>query len=123
MDCDWMIACDSAYFDAEKKACLIGLFDGIGAKSVPATHPRMFVMLRMSGNPNEQAEVTVELVDPPGNTIATAKGTPILSPTGGAHIHVRFDQFPIRHFGVYSIKASIRGTLKRTTTLVVTQVP
>jgi len=120
---DWIILCDSAYTDAEGKPCLIGVFDALKSASVPATHPRMFVAFRLTGDPNERAEITLELVEPGGTVIATVQGNAVLSPTGTAHTFIRFDQFPIRHFGIYEVRASIGGRVSKRITFVTDRIP
>jgi hypothetical protein len=130
MNCDWITLCDSAYKDADNKTCIIGVFDLMlrksltqGQKPGPTIHPRMFAVVRLVGNPNEVAELTIEIAEPAGNVIASGKGNATLGHVGTGEFFVRFDQLPIPHVGIYSIRASIGGSLKRTASLVVEDLP
>lgn len=122
MECDWIVLCDHAYYDAAKKPCLIGIIDQIGSKTKPITHARMFAALRLSGNPNERETIELEIADESGNVIARVKGEAALSHIGVAHSFVQLAQITFRNWGIHSIKVSVSGKIK-TSTFIVDRLP
>lgn len=118
IDCDWVIVCDNAFSDQAGKPNLIGIFDIIRVPSVPARYAHIVVAVRLSGNPNERARITVEIVSPSGPT-ASADGEAFLSHTGTAHAYIGFPGVRLPDFGVYNVRVLIGGTVKNRTTFVV----
>jgi len=67
---NWAFLCDYA-FVSNGKTSIIGLFDQIGVRALPATHPQMFLVVSTTINPED------------GNI---KFGAQITSPTGGSNL-------------------------------------
>lgn len=67
---NWAFLCDYAFI-SNGKASMIGLFDNIGVKAIPATHPQMFLV------------VSVTIIPQDGSIKFGAR---ITSPTGGSNL-------------------------------------
>jgi len=76
----WAHACDYAFYDAQGKPCLIGIFVAIFTERVPTTHARCAFAFRIEGEPNEEIEVSTALVRPDARDPLLGSPT-CLSPT------------------------------------------
>jgi len=86
--CDWAIVCDHAFFDEDRKMCMVGVFDRIFARAVPATHLQAFLVLKLVGEPKEKAKVRVDIVRPYGDVLGKIEGTSELGDDGTSQ-HIR----------------------------------
>jgi hypothetical protein len=121
--CDWAVLCDYAFLDASHKMCLIGVFDRIVSQSVPSVHHQAALALRLVGNPNEKAQVRVEIVRPTGGVLAKLGGEAVLGPTGSANLTLHFTGMPLPDFGIYAVNVYAGSELIRTLSLTVSEPP
>ena len=115
-DVDWAILCDYAFQDVGRKTCLIGTFDRIYTKVVPAQHHHAALVIRFTGEPDEEVKFRIEIVRPLGSgggamgaTFATVK----LSATGTGEFITNWAGFPLPDYGNYSFNIHIADNLSK----------
>lgn len=119
MHCEWAIVCDHAY-RRDGKTYIAGTFDTIKAKPIPGCrHPVAAVVARFIGNPGETGSVKVEVCEPGGTPVAHGTAHAALGSLGTSEVVVPFTAIPLNDIGLYSIKVSIDGHVKKTTNLFV----
>ena len=75
MDITLLLLADYANISQEGKLNVMGIFDRISVQSLPAQHPEMRLVMRLSASPAEkgqQKSVEVKLIDADGNANLTA---------------------------------------------------
>lgn len=112
----WSHLCDYATVDhGSRKATIVGEFDRINARSVPATHPFMAVATKWAVQDGEQFTQRVRIVSPDGTTVAEAQNQPIQAtvPAGrreGTYTHINyFMGTTFQEYGTYLIEVLIDG--------------
>jgi hypothetical protein len=121
--CDWAVLCDYAFLDASHKMCLIGVFDRIVAQAVPSVHQQAALALRLVGEPNEKANVRVEIVRPTGGVLAKLGGDAVLGSTGSANLTLHLNGMPLPDFGIYAVNVYAGTELVRSLSLTVGEPP
>lgn len=102
---EWTLSCDYAFFDENRKACMIGLFDRIWADSFPVTHPLFFVVVQWAGDGDETFSHRARIVAPDGAQIAETHGVDVtVSPDRGAGVNSRFAGVTFPQPGVYRVE-------------------
>lgn len=112
----WSHLCDYATVDhGSRKATIVGEFDRINARTVPATHPFMAVATKWAVEDGEQFAQGVRIVSPSGETLAEAPQQPIQAsvPAGrreGTYTHINyFMGTTFQEYGTYLIEVLIDG--------------
>lgn len=107
----WAHACDHAFYDAQGKPCLIGVFTAIFAKRVPVTHSRCAFAFRVEGAPHEELELTAVMVRPdardPLFELPPRKVN--LGPGGHHNAIVDLSNLPVPDFGRYEFRILLNG--------------
>ena len=101
--CEWAILCDYSFQDSGRKTCLIGVFDRIFAKHVPATHRQAALALKVVGDPGEKVRIRVEIRRPAGGQLAKLEGAANTGSRGSAELQLNIVGLPIPDYGDYSI--------------------
>jgi hypothetical protein len=116
---DWGHLCDYAFFDENKKVCLIGLFTHIRAAHVPTQHPQCAFVFSLSGTPNETVKIKFEVIRPDGKDPLINIENPSLSltPTGTVTNNFVLENILLPDFGPYEISIFLNNELAHTTTL------
>ena len=123
MHCEWAIVCDHAY-RRDGKTHIAGTFDTIRGKPIPGyRYPLAAVAARFIGNPDETGSVKVEVCEPGGKPVAEGTALATLGRRGTSEVVVPFTAIPINEVGLYSIKVSINGQMKKTVNLFVEKLP
>jgi hypothetical protein len=68
---------DYANVTAEGKLNILGIFDRISVREIPAVHPQMHLILRLEAHPaerNRAHSIEIQLHDPDGQTVFEVKG-------------------------------------------------
>lgn len=68
---------DYANVTAEGKLNILGIFDRISVREIPAVHPQMHLVLRLEAHPAERNlshAVQIRLYDPDGDTVFDVNG-------------------------------------------------
>jgi hypothetical protein len=118
---EFMHLCDYAFQAEGGKACIIGIFDGIGAHTFPATHMLMTIAMQFQGQPHEVAPIKIELVRPNGETLAALEGQIAMSAEGVAFIEFKLGNLVFPEPGRYSVNVSSSGRTLATRSLRLTK--
>jgi len=121
--CDWAIVCDHAFFDEDRKMCMVGVFDRIFARAVPATHLQAFLVLKLVGEPKEKAKVRVDIIRPYGDVLGKIEGTSELGDDGTSQLKLGIRGLPLPDFGIYAFNIYIADELDKTIGVTVTRIP
>ena len=122
-DCEWALLCDYTFRDVGQKVCLIGIFDRIFAKSVPATHHQAALVFRLTGTPNEKVAFKLEIVRPTNAVIGTVGGEATIGDNGTADVNVNIGGLLLPDWGTYSINVHVDGVLSKAATFNVQKAP
>ncbi len=112
-NCDWAIVCDHAFYDENRKICMIGVFDRIFAKAVPATHHQASLVLKLIGEAKERTKVRVDIVRPNGDVLGKVEGTSELGNDGTSQLHLGIRGLPLPDFGIYAFNIYIEEELNK----------
>lgn len=82
MEIDLALLADAATIDASGKLNILGIFDRITAKSFPAQHSRITLVLRFAAGLQEAGshEMEIRLKDPAGGEVVRLNGSMQLGP-------------------------------------------
>jgi hypothetical protein len=123
--------CDFASTDAGGKLNIIGVFDDISAREVPATHGLCALAIRIRFDKIEEGikKLKISFVDSDGNPVMPAVEMQIQvlipSPLQQANVQVVFliPQIKFLNFGEYEIALAIDGRQEASTPINVRQLP
>ena len=119
---EFMHLCDYAFQAEGGKACIIGIFDGIGAHVFPATHMLMTIAVKFQGQAHEIAPVKIEVVRPNNEALAAVEGQIGLGPDGGAFIDFKLMNLQFPEPGRYSVRVTSEGRVLASQSLHLTAV-
>ena len=128
MVCDWIIFCEDARRDKQtNKLSMIGTFDAVRRKSTvpgeppgPVVQATMFIVMKFLGTPGETAEITLNICDPVGKTIAGGvMGKPKLGPVGTLEFVTEMKRVVFNDAGAYSARVYTNRTFNKATTITV----
>lgn len=131
MDIDLALLADAATIDAGGKLNILGVFDRLNARSFPARHGRVALVLRFSAGLHEAGEHTVDIVlkDPDGEEVVHLDGQVQLGPGpmhAGGEIRVphvlNLDGLVFEQPGRYSFDLRVDGEHLRSVSLTVSDV-
>jgi hypothetical protein len=96
---------------------MLGVFDIIFAKSIPAVHPQCSVAVRLRLTPSEQSEhkVAINLIQKDGQNIIPPMEVSLKFalerdlPTGGTNCIFNIQGMRLERFGEYSINLAVDG--------------
>lgn len=121
--CEWAILCDYAFQDVGRKICLIGAFDNIYAKQVPATHRQAALAMKIMGEPSERVRIRVEIRRPSGAMLAKLEGGGELGNSGTADMQLNIAGMPLPDFGVYAVQIFVNDELSKEIAFKVLETP
>lgn len=102
---DFIVICDYAFQSERGKSGIIGIFDIIGVRNLPGSHPEFFIFSKLKGKEGSEHEIQLKIEDP--NGVNVIKKIPImkvrLSGTGTGNLVQRFLNFPFKKTGEYKI--------------------
>jgi len=122
-ECEWAVFCDYAFLDAQGKMCLIGIFNRIFVKAVPAIHPQAALVLQLLGKPKEAVAVRIEIVRPTGASLHRIDGSGEISEDGGAGLQLSLSPIQLPDYGEYDCNIYVNDERAYTAKFRVTQVP
>jgi hypothetical protein len=67
---NWAFLCDYAYVDASGKASIIGMFENIFVRHLPARHPQIYIAISTIIGKNENFKIGLILSSPSGKEVA-----------------------------------------------------
>ena len=131
MKTELFILCDAAT-DYQGKLNILGTFDAIWSKQIPAVHPFCAVALRLRFSKIEEGEhkIKISIIDEDGNAVVKPveanvriqfKDTPLTSMATNMILNLQGLKFP--GFGEYSIDLAIDGRHEASLPLYVRKIP
>lgn len=112
VDCDWIILCDYALQAAPGKLCMIGVFDIILTRSLPARHPRAAIGFSITGEPGESGDIKLEIIGPTGQIVMTASTPFTLPDSGSAQVHLEIANLVLTEWGRHAIQIDLGETFR-----------
>jgi len=107
---NYLVTCDSVLFDAANKASIIGIFDKIFSKGVPAVHNKFSVVVNTIGSPGTSYDERIEIINTQDNNpIVSLQGKISFEESGRNNFLGNFVNTVFPNFGKYRIKVSIDG--------------
>lgn len=107
---NYILICDQAFSDEKNKLSIIGMFDRIQSKNVPAIHPKFSIVVNTTGDLNSSHLEKIEIINLQDNLpVASIENTMDFK---GSNIHNFLGNFIntlFPNFGRYWIKVSIDG--------------
>lgn len=110
---DWAHLCDYAFFDENRKVCIIGVFDCINVVRVPTTHTRAVLAVEFKGDPEEILESRVQVLRPDHGELLNTGGSIQLSSIGHAHLILGMDNLNLPDVGPYEIRLLVNGKISK----------
>jgi len=101
--------CDYAFPDHTGKACVIGMFEEIHTSAFPARHAAMSLYARLTGEPGDHAQITVEAGRPNGDILKKMETSVTLNRAGFGNLMVRLEEFLFVEAGRYVFKVLLDG--------------
>ncbi len=107
---DWVFLCDYAYVDAAGKASIIGMFENLGAPTLPVHFPQIYVALGLKLAPGDNFQLSASLSSPSGKELSKINPQPVVIPANApvmkgvitlAFYHVRFTETGEHHIEVF----------------------
>ncbi len=109
----WAHLCDHAFFDENKKACLIGIFQVIHTPKVPAIHPWSVFSFHIKGEHKEKIKIRIQVIRPDGrDPLIDDEISEIVIPENG-EINSNFGlvNLQLPDYGPYDIKVYLNDEL------------
>jgi len=101
---DLFTLCDFALTSQEGKLSVIGMFDRIFVRDLPAQYSRFFVVAVITGQPEAQAQVSLKLEGPEDKTIIPARSIKInLGSNGRANLITDIINLNLSQTGTYHL--------------------
>ena len=122
-DVEWAVLCDYGFQDVGRKTCLIGIFDRVYTKSVPAQHHAAAFAFKVTGDANEEADFKVEITRPAGGTLGAIGGKLKMPAAGTVDVIAKLQGLPLPDFGIYSFTLYLGTEPAKTITLLVAEPP
>lgn len=123
--------CDFAQTDSGGKLTIVGIFDVIYAREIPATHGLCALAIEMRFERNEDGlkKIKISFIDADEKSIMPAIETQLVVRTAPNEVHAKLQavvlipQLTIPKFGEYSIELAIDGQRVTSTSVFVQHLP
>ena len=125
------VIADSANVSREGKLNILGIFQNIGANTVPATHPQISLVLTFQaerGDANSEHPIKIQMVGEDGEVIINIEANLKFSmPPSGEHSVLAHQIFqvaniPFTRFGTYDFNIFVNNEVRKTVSLNVIEV-
>ena len=93
----------------DKKNSIIGIFDKIFVRDLPAKHSRMAVFITLVGKAEEKEKIELEIVKPSGQSELKQPLEFKLGLNSKANLVMNLEGFPVTELGSYSIVLNYDG--------------
>lgn len=120
------VIADSANVSREGKLNILGIFQNIGANTVPATHPQISLILTFQGergDANSEHSVKIQMVSADGEVMMNidAKLRFNMPPAGEHSVSVhqifQFANITFKKFGAYDLNIFVNNEVRKTVSL------
>lgn len=110
----WVHLCDHAFYDQFGKPCLIGIFNAIAVPRVPTVRAHAALALEMGGEPNELANMRIQVVRPDASDPLIDINPQIpLGSNGVAHTVLALDNLQLPDIGRYEVRVYINNVRQK----------
>ena len=125
------VIADSANVSREGKLNILGIFQNIGANTVPATHPQISLILTFQGergDANSEHPIKIQMVSADGEVMMNIEASLRFNmpPSGEhsvlAHQIFQFANITFPRFGTYDLNIFVNNEVRKTVSLNVTEV-
>lgn len=104
-----MALADYALTAEDKKLSVMGIFDKVFVKQVPASHPRLSFVVTISGEVGSEEKLTLRVVAPSDKDVFKAETSIRLGENGKANMISNFEGFPLTEVGIYRFLVEKQG--------------
>ncbi len=103
------VSCDKAFFDENRKLCIIGIFNKIRLDGLPGRLIDSYLAINIIGKPNMVVSPKVELISPGDGKKTWSQTLPEmkLSNDGSAYIVFQILGLQFDKFGTYTFRLSV----------------
>jgi len=125
------VIADSANVSREGKLNILGIFQNIGASTVPATHPQSSLILTFEGergDANSEHPIKIQMVNADGEVMMNIEASLRFNmPPAGehsvlAHQIFQFANITFPRFGTYDLNIFVNNEVRKTVSLNVLEV-
>ncbi len=125
------VIADSANVSREGKLNILGIFQNIGANTVPATHPQISLILTFQGergDSNSEHPIKIQMVSADGEVMMNIEASLRFNmpPPGEhsvlAHQIFQFANLTFPRFGTYDLNVFVNNEVRKTVSLNVIEV-
>jgi len=125
------VIADSANVSREGKLNILGIFQNIGASTVPATHPQISLVLTFQGergDANSDHPIKIQMVNADGEVMINIEASlrfnmpPVGEYSVLAHQIFQFANITFTRFGTYDLNIFINNEVRKTVSLNVMEV-
>ncbi len=100
-----MALADQAINDNESgKLSIIGIFEKISVKNLPASHQKMVIVVSLLGKENQMLKLSLNIVRPSGDMELQTNISLKLGTNGKANFVTSLEGFPLKELGTYRFK-------------------
>lgn len=92
---------DYATNTEDKKLCLLGIFDKLFVRNLPASHARLSFAVTLVGEPHTQEKMNLRIYSPSGKEEFTAEVNVNFGENRKSNLISNFEGFPIKETGTY----------------------
>ncbi len=126
------VMADYASFSIGGKLNIMGIFDNIVTKSLPATVAHAYLVIRLVADSSESGkklDSKIELIDEDGNAVLGMEGYFVVPQMSSGKLEIKHDQiFPIFNLtfdktGMYEFKIIINGEVRGSIPLAIALMP
>ena len=113
-DVQWSLMCDYCLIDHSGRPSLIGIFDRLGAFSVPVQHPQLFIVTQWSSQPHQAFKTETRLWTPTEQLLATTGEVPVAPNPDGRNLTInQFRAVMLERPGQYLVELLAEGETAR----------
>jgi len=114
--------CDYALNSKDGKLSIMGIFDRIFVKQLPAKYPRFFIVVVLNGNSTSKHDLSLQLTSPTGKTILPKKEVSVgFGVNGKANLITDITNLTLPEIGEYKFALMELNSLVAKTSLFVNQ--
>ena len=110
---EWAVLCDYAFQDVARKTCLIGIFDRIFARAVPAQHHQAAFVFKLIGDPDEEVDFKIEITRPAGGTLGSVGAKIKIPQAGTIEVLSNLQGLPLPDYGPYAFTLYLGSELAK----------
>ncbi|HSW89250.1 MAG TPA: hypothetical protein VLH19_00050 [Patescibacteria group bacterium] len=88
----------------DKKMSVIGMFDKVFVRELPAVHRQMWLAVGLVGKSGEQKMLSLRVLAPSGSEEVKTELQFTIGDNGKSTLTVNFDGFPIKETGIFTIQ-------------------